>query len=200
MDRPDASVESPVAASREMHLERAVLAVCDAVGQFIEWWGFKAILGRIWVLLVLRGRPMSQSAIAKQLQVSRSLVSMAVSELSDLGLLQAVGGHHHAPYQATIDVWPAISQVLRSREWMLLESARSTLEAAVQQAELLQREGCPVGYDLPRMQLLLRMTELAQSMLRLLITLGGSHVPAGFSGWLSRAAELTRTLRRQRCS
>src|SRR4051812_41709734 len=47
--------------------------VCDAVGAFIEYWGFKAIHGRIWALLALRNGPLAQAEIAKTLGVSRAL-------------------------------------------------------------------------------------------------------------------------------
>ncbi len=58
-----------------------VLQVCDTVGSFIAWWGFKAIHGRVWTLLALRGAPMSQAEIGRTLSVSRALVSGAVHEL-----------------------------------------------------------------------------------------------------------------------
>jgi DNA-binding transcriptional regulator GbsR (MarR family) len=171
------------------------LGVCDAVGQFIEWWGFKAIHGRIWVLLALRGEPLPQSEIAELLGVSRSLVSTAIGELVDYRLVRAATDHRNAPYEATMDVWSTITDVLRAREWMIVERVRMALEAAVSEAESRCRCGEAIGYDLQRLRLLLRMTELAQMLLRMLIALGTAQVPRGLTAWLTRAVALTGDLR-----
>ncbi|MEO1175462.1 MAG: helix-turn-helix domain-containing protein, partial [Myxococcota bacterium] len=72
-------------------LTRRVLDVCEATGAFIEYWGFKGILGRVWTLLALRASPMPQTEIANLLGVSRSLVSGAIAELQRRGLVRAVG-------------------------------------------------------------------------------------------------------------
>ena len=107
--------------------------VCEAVGDFIAYWGFKAIHGRIWTLLALRREPMSQVEVADFLQVSRSLVSGAMSELVEHGLVRPLSEHRNAPYEAVVDIWPTISDVLRDREWMLIEAARLALEGAVEE-------------------------------------------------------------------
>jgi DNA-binding transcriptional regulator GbsR (MarR family) len=174
-----------------------VRKVCDAVGEFIEYWGFKAILGRIWALLALRASPMSQVEIAEFLEVSRSLVSGAISELVKRGLVRAVSDHRNAPYEAVVDIWPSISDVLRSREWMLIESARVTLEAAIEEIELsASAEGS--GYQVDRMRFLLRMTELAQAFLRLLIGIRVPRKLEGLGDWLHNSARFMRGLRELR--
>jgi HTH-type transcriptional regulator, glycine betaine synthesis regulator len=178
-------------------LDAAVRQVCDAVGGFIEYWGFKAIHGRIWTLLALRKTPLSQVDIADFLEVSRSLVSGAVAELEERGLVRAVSGHRNAPYQAVVDIWPTVSEVLREREWMLIEAARLALEGALEELELAgKRERGE--YDEDRIRFLLRMTELAQSFLRLLI---GIRVPRKLDGlgeWLKSTSGFFQSLRRLR--
>ena len=81
-----------------------VLQVCDTVGTFIAWWGFKAIHGRVWTLLALRGAPMSQAEIGRTLSVSRALISGAMQELTAYGLVRAVGEGRTAPYEAVMDL------------------------------------------------------------------------------------------------
>lgn len=177
-------------------LDRRVLAVCDAAGAFIEYWGFKAIFGRVWALLALRHAPMSQAELTQVFGVSRALMSGVMAELGERGLVRQVGEQRNAPYVAVIDVWPTIAEVLRTREWLLLEQARLALEAAVDEAELARSSGRAVAYDVSRMRMLLSMTESAQAFLRMLI---GLRVPRGFGsfgGWLSRATELVQTFRR----
>ena len=166
--------------------------VCEAVGDFIEYWGFKAIHGRIWTLLALRADPMSQVEIAEFLGVSRSLVSGAVSELVARGLIKAKSDHRNAPYEALVDIWPTIADVLRDREWMLIESARLALDSAIDEVELRGGRG---AWDVDRMRFLLRMTELAQTFLRLLIGLRVPRKLEGVGEWLKTSAKFMRSLR-----
>lgn len=183
-------------ATRE-RLDERVRQVCDAVGGFIEYWGFKAILGRIWTLLALRREPMSQVEIAEFLEVSRSLVSGAISELVRRGLVRATSDHRNAPYEAVVDIWPSISDVLRSREWMLIESARMALESAIEELELAPGRDAS-RYDLDRLRFLLRMTELAQAFLRLLIGIRVPRKLEGLGAWLESSARFMRGLRELR--
>lgn len=149
-------------------LDRAVWNVCEASGAFIEWWGFKAAHGRIWTLIALHRYPLSQAEIAKKAGISKALVSSVVSDLMDYGLVRPVTTHRNSPYQASLDVWSTIVEVLRSREWMLIESARVSLEGALTAAEQRGVQDKLLDYDIERMQALLRMTEAAQGMLTVL--------------------------------
>ena len=176
---------------RREQLDRRVRQVCEAVGEFIDYWGFKAVHGRIWTLLALSKRPLSQIEVAEFLGVSRSLVSGATHELMKHGLVRPRSEHRNAPYEAVVDIWPTVSDVLREREWMLIESARVALEAAIEEAEI---EGAGT-FDLERMRFLLKMTELAQSFLRLLIGLRVPRKLQGVGSWLKNSATFMRSLR-----
>lgn len=163
-----------------------ILATCDAVGAFIEGWGFRSIHGRVWSLLALRKTPMAQAEIAETLAVSRSLVSLAISELSEHGLVRPTSDARNAPYEAILDVWPTITDVIRSREWMLIERARLTLESALAEAEYLEEAGIPSDFDKGRIKLLLAMTELAQTTLRALLAVRMPRSLDAFGSWLTR--------------
>lgn len=176
-------------------LTRRVLDVCDATGAFIEYWGFKGILGRVWTLLALRAEPLAQTEIAELLGVSRSLVSGAIAELQRRGLVRPISERRNAPYEAIVDVWPSIAEVLRSREWMLIESARLALDAAIEEAEVLRSAGEAVNYDVRRMRMLLLMTETAQAFLRALIAMRSKRPVEALTGWVSRASEFVFSLR-----
>jgi DNA-binding transcriptional regulator GbsR (MarR family) len=179
--------ESPSAA----HIQRRVVRVCDAIGAFIEYWGFKAVHGRIWTLLALSRTPLSQTQVAQVLGVSRSLVSGAMSELMEHGLVRPVDDARKAPYVAVLDVWPTISDVLRAREWMLVEGVRQTLEAAIAEAE----DAGDTQWDLGRMRMLLGMTELGQILLKGIISIRTPRGAERFATWLSRAVGLARRFR-----
>ena len=86
--------------------------------------------GSVW-------RAVSQAVFCRLI---RALVSGAVAELASFGLVRQVGSGRMAPYEAVMDVWPIISGVLREREWMLLETARITLEGAITELERVHLE------------------------------------------------------------
>ena len=176
-------------------MTRRVLRVCDAVGDFIEYWGFKHVHGRIWALLALRKDPISQAAIGRTLGISRSLVSETVAELAGFGLVRPTSDRRNAPYEAVFDVWPTIADVLRSREWMLLERAKGALEAAVVEAEIRMARGTEIPWDIDTMRMLLKMTELFQTLLKFLIAM---RMPQSFKGLprtLARTRGLVQSLR-----
>jgi DNA-binding transcriptional regulator GbsR (MarR family) len=195
-DDPEADPHpNPVPAAAPDRLTQRVLAVTEAVGKFIEGWGFKSIQGKVWTLLAVSATPIAQTDIAEILGVSRSLVSLAIAELTTYGLVRAEGEHRNAPYSARLDVWPAIADVLRGREWMLIEGARVALEAAVEEAELAREGGYRGPYDLGRMRLLLAMTELAQTVLRVLLSVRVPRSLESFERWLRDAHRFMRRFR-----
>ncbi len=173
-------------------LSRRVHEVCDTCGQFIEYWGFKAIYGRLWALLAISAGPLTQTEIADTLNVSRSLISSSIAELTRLGLVRPTRVHRNAPYEAVMDVWPVISNVLRSREWMLIESVRMALEAAIQEAEYLEGKGRNHRYNLKSMRLLLSLTEMAQSFLKILMRMRLPQSTEGMSSWITMASRVIR--------
>lgn len=175
-------------------LTSRVVAVCDAVGDFIDSWGFRSIHGRVWTLLALSNRPLAQAEVAERLGVSRSLVSMAVTELAGFGLVHATGPERQAPWSANLDVWPIITDVLRSREWMLMERARLALEAAHNEAEYRQRVGEPLEWDARRIRWLLLMTEFAQTTLRAIMNVRIPRSVDALSTWLGRAGRAVERL------
>lgn len=168
-------------------LTQRVLAVCDAVGAYIEAWGFRSIHGRVWALLAMRTTPLPQAEIAEVLGVSRSLVSLAVAELATFGLVRPTSEHRAAPIEACLDVWPTITDVIRGREWMLIERARLALEAAADEVEFRKSEGKATPYDVQRIRLLLTMAEFAQTTLRVVLSVRMPGSLEGFGKWLQRA-------------
>ena len=185
MDQPTGTPPS------QDRIEERAIDVCNAVGAFIETWGFRAIHGRVWALLALSDHPLSQSEVAERLGVSRSLVHLAVNELLEFALVRPVGTQRNAPYVARMDVWPTIAGVLRKREWMLMESARLTLETLQQDLRYASRSGQTTGYDIHRVEVLLLMTELAQATLKSLLAIRIPDSVEDSATWLRRALRMT---------
>jgi DNA-binding transcriptional regulator GbsR (MarR family) len=165
-----------------------ILAVCDAVGAYIEGWGFRSIHGRVWALLAMHDGPMAQTEIAEVLGVSRSLVSLAISELADYGLVKATGDARTAPWVATWDVWATVTDVIRSREWMLMERARQALEAAASEAAYARERGESIPWNEGRIRLLLTMTEFAQATLRAVLAIRMPRSLDALGKWLEKSA------------
>lgn len=176
------------------HLSLRVGQVCESVGAFIEYWGFKAIHGRIWTLLALSTEPLTQIEVSEFLDVSRSLVSGAMAELLQRGLVQPSDERRQAPYRAVFDIWPTVSDVLREREWMLVETVRVALEGALDAASMASEK--PPRFSVERMRFLYRMTELAQGFLRILLSLRVPRKLDGLGGWLKDTAKLMQGLGR----
>ena len=61
------------------------------IGAFIEYWGFRNIHGRVWGTIYLSNKPMSTPEIVERLDVSKALISGAINELLDHGLIERVG-------------------------------------------------------------------------------------------------------------
>ena len=180
-------------------LERRIVSVCDACGDFIEYWGFKSIHGRVWAYLTISSRPLSQTEIARALNVSRASICIAISELSEYGLVKPSNHLRHAPYEAVVDVWPVISNVLREREWMLLETARVALEGALNELERITAEqptdDIAQNYNLARLKMLLQMTEWAQGVLKLIINAKLPRATDRWGAWMNKAMNWSYSLK-----
>lgn len=184
----------PVATPNLDRMNACVLEVCVAVGDFIEGWGFKSIHGRVWALMAIRSVPLSQTEIADFLGVSRSLVHLAITELEVHGLVRPTEAHRNTPYEARLDVWPTITQVLRSREWMLMERARLAIEAALVEANWRSKAGVDTPFDIHRLRLLLSMTEFAQASLRAILAIRMPRALDDLARWLRRSVRRVRKL------
>ncbi|MBC7794805.1 MAG: hypothetical protein H7Z43_13960 [Clostridia bacterium] len=123
-------------------------------------------------------------------------MSAVIADLTARGLVRPITSHRNAPYEAVIDIWPTVAEVLRNREWMLLERARNALELAIEEAEIAVSGGQVVQYDISRMRILLAMTESAQSLLRMLIGIRMPRAIESFGGWMSKATSLIQSIRR----
>lgn len=178
-------------------LTQRIVEVCDHIGVFIEYWGFRAIHGRVWALLALTDRPLAQIDIASLLGVSRALVHSAVTELEAWGLVRRTGDNRRAPIEAETDVWPIILSVLRQREWVMLEEVRLSLDAAIVAAQLHERSSGQAPFSVERLRELAQLTELAQSFLKALLSLPFAEESRGVRGVIRAATGLLNKVRRR---
>jgi DNA-binding transcriptional regulator GbsR (MarR family) len=107
--------------------------VAEQIGEFIHYWGFKRIHGRIWSHLFLSKRPLDASDLVTQLRISKALVSISLRELMEYDVVRDVGKSERGTnlYSVNSDLLGVVSTVLREREKRLLariEGAQAALD------------------------------------------------------------------------
>jgi DNA-binding transcriptional regulator GbsR (MarR family) len=140
----------------------------EAVGNVIEFWGFKRNQGRVWALLFLRGEPLTAGEIERELDLSKGGVSMLLRDLERWGVVQRVRQPQDSVwrYTAETDLVRMVSRVVEEREMGLVSRVRTDLA----EAQRIARESG--GVPLERLQRLEKMATLAEHVekaLRLLI-------------------------------
>lgn len=160
----------------------------EIVGNFMHYWGFKKIHGRIWLHLYTSSKPLDSAEIMERLQVSKGLMSLAMRELLHYEVIRpaASGPHGTVYYEANPDLQSVIANVLRTREAVMLGDASAA-------AQRLQRVSAgeleSAGVDVHRVRSVLELTESAQGLLQAYLSLGGCEGDALFKGLLGSGEE-----------
>ena len=137
----------------------------DLIGEFIQYWGFKKVHGRIWAYLFLAETPLNTRQLVELLKISNALVSISVAELLKYDVILEAGKGRNGVllYRANPDVGAVIAGVLRNREQKLLEriqvSARKMATAAP------ARKRLPIPLVEKRMSQLKEWVDLANTYL-----------------------------------
>lgn len=145
-------------------LSRSESMAVDAVGDVIEFWGFKRNQGRVWALLYLRGTPMSASEIEHELFLSKGGVSMLLRDLERWGVVHRlrVAGDALWRYEAETDLVRMVVSVIEQREAGFIARVRGELAEAWRLAQAER------GLPKERLQRLEKMRSLAESTERAL--------------------------------
>lgn len=104
----------------------------DAVGNVIEFWGFKHNQGRVWAVLYLRGGSMTATQLEEELGLSKGAVSMLVRDLERWGVVVRIrqpgtGAWH---FRAETDLVQMVRRVIQERETAFITRIRADLEEA----------------------------------------------------------------------
>jgi HTH-type transcriptional regulator, glycine betaine synthesis regulator len=157
-------------------LQRAELAVADAVGELMELWGFRRQLGRIWAVLFLSERPLAAPDLCERLQISTGLLSMSLSELRGWGVVKSVDvpGDRKEHFEAETNIWSLVRRVLAERERKAIEAALATVEAALREvrgalADVDPRVKAAARFRLARLEQLAQLCQVGLNLLRLLL-------------------------------
>jgi DNA-binding transcriptional regulator GbsR (MarR family) len=136
----------------------------DAVGNVIEFWGFKRNQGRVWALLYLRGEPLTAGEIERELDLSKGGVSMLLRDLERWGVIQRVRLPQDSAwrYAAETDLVRMVTHVIEEREAGFVARIRADLAEARRLAESVS------GVPRERLARLEKMTTLAEHVERAL--------------------------------
>lgn len=146
-----------------IHLPPELRRLEEVVGKFIEYWGFKKIHGRIWAHLYTSQRALDSIELMRRLRVSKGLMSIALRDLIEHKVVEVahIGRHGTSFYSANPDLVGVITNVLRTREAVMLGSAK---HAAGRLARLKVTEMQAAGIDKERVQNILMLIGSAQDL------------------------------------
>ena len=114
--------------SADDDIRASELRVAEVIGGLMEFWGFKAVMGRLWTILYLSPEPLSAAELGERLQASTGAVSMALADLQKWGVVIKTWrpGERRDFYEPETSIWKMVTRVFRERE---LAFVRSSIEA-----------------------------------------------------------------------
>lgn len=102
-------------------LNEEVDELSDTVGEFIRYWGFKKIHGKVWCLIFISKEPLNAPCLIEKTGVSKALISQTLSELLDYKVIECVDDCvKNRRYQTNPNILNVITSVLRQREKEML--------------------------------------------------------------------------------
>ncbi|RLB60709.1 MAG: ArsR family transcriptional regulator [Deltaproteobacteria bacterium] len=171
--------QSPPENRPERELWPSEIAVGEAVGRLMEFWGFKRNMGRVWSVLYLSDRPLAARHLKEGLGASVGTVSMTLTELQRWGVVRQVWqkGSRSRLYEAETDLWKMITRVLRERERREIELALQDFEGALEHARDRAKTKEPVARARAKVQqeriaALLKFARMGRTLLDALVTTG----------------------------
>lgn len=140
------------------------------IGVFIQYWGFKAVHGRIWCALCLSVEPLDAKALMDQLKISKALVSLTLKDLLHYNVVRISGktAQGTQTYDINPNVRDVIFNVLKMRELSMLQEISN---AHSQVSGLGQKKLQDCGVNLQRLKDLEAMIHTGQDLLNAMFEL-----------------------------
>lgn len=151
-----------------LSLSEPELAVTDAVGRLMEFWGFKRTMGRVWAVMYLSPHPLTAADLRELLQISSGAVSMTIAELTRWGVVKKVWvqGERKDYFTSEVALWRMISRVLGERERAEIISSVEVFENAITTLES-KKKGEREGDERARFDLQIRRTRALLELAKL---------------------------------
>ncbi len=136
----------------ETSMTEEEIAFSEIIGDLVEQLGFKRHLGRIWSLIFLRPEPVSPTDIQTELSLSAGTVSSALAELQTWGVVKRIriAADRNFYYEADVQIWRSVSNVLRTRELRILEEASAGLAGLATSLE--KRSSANASFQIKRVK------------------------------------------------
>ena len=101
--------------------------LASEVGDFICYWGFKKIHGRLWTHVYLSDHPLDAGQLMQRLRVSKALISLSLNDLLRYEVLVEAGKSNRGTqlYAANSDLLEVIMSTLRRRERKMIARAET---------------------------------------------------------------------------
>lgn len=117
--------------SADDDIRAAELRVAEVIGGLMEFWGFKAVMGRLWTILYLSPEPLPAAELGERLQASTGAVSMALADLQKWGVVKKAWrpGERRDFYEPETSIWKMVTRVFRERELAFVRAAIEAFEA-----------------------------------------------------------------------
>lgn len=154
----------------------AEIAVADAIGRLMHFWGFKRPMGRIWTVLYLSPGPVSAASLGAELKMSAGAVSMALSELEKWGAVTRtwIPGARRDYFVAEPDIWKLVQRVVKERELSLVRDFGSSLEHAAHELSGLEASAdadlaATLSYKRERLERLNKLRRAGETILSALV-------------------------------
>jgi DNA-binding transcriptional regulator GbsR (MarR family) len=171
-------------------------ALADGVGQFIEYWGFKAVQGRLWCYLYLSKEPLSSIQLSQLLKVSPALITQSVQILLKYRvILEAEKGVNGVlRFRANPNVSEAIGGVLAGREALLMEEIQGSVVKLRQRGvQVSATPATGIELDPSRVEQVTEWVKLASQLLAFgIVSLQRKDNPFEEPQLLSKALEVSR--------
>ncbi|RME75462.1 MAG: transcriptional regulator [Planctomycetota bacterium] len=110
--------------------------ILEAIGQVIDFWGFKRNHGKIWGLLFLRNTPMKATEIQQALGLSKGAVSMILRELEGWDVIRRVRipSSNQWCFVAETNIPQMVKKVMEERESTLVSRVLEDINSGKKEA------------------------------------------------------------------
>lgn len=96
--------------------------LADQIGDFIQYWGFRKVEGKLWTYIFLSDRPLNAEDLMARAKISKAMLSLSLGELLKYDVIRKAHPDRERgqAYVINPNVMEVISNVLRTRERQLL--------------------------------------------------------------------------------
>ncbi len=158
-------------------IDPAELRIAEVIGKLMEFWGFKAVMGRLWAILYLTPEPLSAAELCERLQLSTGAVSMALADLQKWGVVKKAWrpGERRDFYEPETSIWKMVSRVFRERELGMMREAIEAFEAALKAVAQARAKATPdekrrLKFVEGRLDALLALSRIGEGLLNMLLS------------------------------